>query len=314
MANRNGVLICGGLLVDRYMLVDKYPERGEDGCITGSFNVVGGCTANIAKTVKNLGAVPYAVSFVGSDTAGSEIIDFMHRERLPVDCVRRTEGGTGYCMVFLEPDGERTFLTRKGCETEYSDSLICGSVANACSVVAVTGYYLLDDSSEQLTNRIRVLKGSGSKILFDPCPLVDKINKNRLEEMLSLSDVITPNKAEAKFLAGAKSPEQWALSYNVRGTSVIITEGGAGGCLYQYSKALRYDAIKADVLDTTGAGDSFTGAIAYALGKGMALDKAVALAASTAAVTASVKGPHCNFSISDLTPKAQATWKEHQSK
>ena len=317
MVDRSGILICGGLLLDRYILVDEYPVRGEDGFILESFDVVGGCTANIAKTVKNLRAVPYAVSYVGSDSAGSEVMDFMDREELPTDCVRRKEGRTGYCMVLLEPDGERTFLTCKGCETEYSDLLIFEPAASVCGVVAVTGYYLLDDSSEKLIGRISALKGSGSKVLFDPSPLVGKIDKRRLERMLSLSDVIMPNKAEAGFLAmstGHETPELWALAHSKGGTCIVITDGSAGGCLYQNGKSHRYDAVKTNALDTTGAGDSFTGAIAYSLAHGVPPEKAVLLAAAAAAATASAKGPHCDFSISDLAPEAQSIWKEYQPK
>lgn len=306
------ILICGGLLIDRYMLVDRYPARGEDGYILESLDVVGGCTVNMAKTVKNLGAAPYMVSYIGDDRWGKKLSDFMISEGFPRDCVREKAGSTGYCLVFLEPDGERTFLTSIGCEAEYSDSLIAESAGNDCGVAAVTGYYLLDATSAALINRLKEFKRGGMRIVFDPSPLADKIKADHLRDILSLSDVVVPNKTEAEFIAaleGYDRPEQWALSISARGASVIITDGSAGGALYQCGTKTPYSAVNANVVDTTGAGDSFTAAIACSLLSDIPLEKAVILAASTAAVTASVKGPHGDFDISCLTVEARNIWK-----
>ena len=281
------ILICGGLLIDRYLQIDKYPWRGGDGYILDSFDVVGGCAVNIAKTVKNLGAKPYIVSFVGNDSHGDKIMGFMQEEQFDLDCVRRTDGNTGYCFVFLEPDGERTFLTYKGCETEYTDELIPKGAADSCTVAAVTGYYLLDSSSRILVGRLKKLKKRGVKIVFDPSPLVDKIEKSCLEDILSISDVITPNETEAEYLAGFEKGD----------AAVIITRGADGGTLYEKVKTIHYKAAVVDVVDTTGAGDSFTGAIAWALAKGIPLEKGVLVAASAAGYVASIKGPHGDFDI-----------------
>jgi len=297
------ILICGGLLIDKYLVLDKYPARGGDGYVLENFDTVGGCAVNIAKTVKALGANPIIVSVLGSDHRGEMIMDFMRKERLPLDCVKQENGNTGYCFVFLEPDGERTFLTHKGCETEFTDSLISMDTENSCPVAAVTGYYLLDDSSKRLIDRLKGVKSRGCKIVFDPCPLADKIDAAYLDEMLTLSDIIVPNEAEANFLAdfkGEKTPEQWALSCNKRAVSVVIKKGAAGGTLYESGEKTRYTAANVNVVDTTGAGDSFTGAIAYAAGKRIPLEEAVTLAAQVAGRTVSIRGPHGEFNIGEI--------------
>ena len=294
------ILIFGGLIIDRYLLVDRYPERGGDGTITDSFDTVGGCAVNIAVTVKNLGAVPYVVSAIGNDLWGDEIMQFMQERQLPVNCVKRAEGHTGYCLVFLEPDGERTFLTYKGCEAEYADALISGAVFDDCLIAVVTGYCLLDASSQKWIEKFKALKSKGSLIIFDPSPMVDKIDKSYVSEMMSICDVLTPNESEAKILAGKKTPEQWARSCNDNDISVIIKKGADGGVLYQKGAQIPYDAIDVHAIDTTGAGDSFTGAVAYALANKIPLEKGVLLAAEAAAITTTIKGPNGTFKMNEM--------------
>ena len=299
----SNILIYGGLLIDRYLIVDRYPAPGGDGFILDSADMVGGCAVNIAKAVKNLGGVPFIVSAVGNDHWGGTIMSYMQKERLPADCIRRTEGNTGYCFVFLEPNGERTFLTSKGCETEYTDTLVPKDTEDACRVAAVTGYYLLGDTSGMVTDRLRGFKRGGGKIVFDPCPLADKIKASYLDDMIGLSDVIAPNGQEARFLAGSQgyeTPKQWALSCNQRGKSVIIKEGADGGTLYENGESTPYAAACAKTVDTTGAGDAFTGVIAYAVSEGIPLGEAVALAARAAGIIVSVKGPHGAFDMEAL--------------
>ena len=289
------MLICGGLLIDRYVTVDRFPARGGDGYITDSFDVVGGCALNMAKAARSLGAEPHIASFLGNDAWSIMISDFMEKERLPMDCIGQMRGSTGHCVVFLEPDGERTFLTRKGCEAEYDDSLIPGLPYGGYSVCAVTGYYLLDGTSGKLVDRLRELKDGGCPIVFDPGPLVDKIDESLVRRILGLCYVVTPNVAEAEALAGIQGEagaEAWAKSLSGKGCAVIITKGGDGGDLYQNGVKTAYAAEKTDIVDTTGAGDGFTGAIAHALGTGMPLEKGVKLAARTAGLVASVRGPH----------------------
>ena len=60
-------IIFGGLVVDKYFDIESYPDRGQDGFITGEAAFVGGCAINIAATINNLGGRAHVVSDVGSE-------------------------------------------------------------------------------------------------------------------------------------------------------------------------------------------------------------------------------------------------------
>jgi sugar/nucleoside kinase (ribokinase family) len=224
----------------------------------------------------------------------------MEEQKLPLHCVKETEEETGYCLVFLESDGERTFLTAKGIEGYFSVKLVPEEVEKNCNVAAITGYYLLDETSEELVYYLRKLKEMGYKIILDPSPLVENIDGKILEAVVELSDLLTPNIQEAEFLASTQNVEDWALENNALGKDIIIKRGSSGGELFLSGKKIPYAPFPVHAVDTTGAGDSFTGAIAYCMSKGIGLDRAVTIAAACASMVTTIKGPHGDFDIGEL--------------
>ena len=109
-------LILGGLVPDVYYSVSRWPDRGQDGFISDENVVVGGCAVNMAVTAENLGLRAHVVSCVGEDEIGGRMDGYLKEHGLSRRLIRRTGGVSGKCLVFVEPDGERTFLTRKGAE------------------------------------------------------------------------------------------------------------------------------------------------------------------------------------------------------
>ncbi|MFR1234094.1 MAG: carbohydrate kinase family protein [Evtepia gabavorous] len=137
------ILLFGGLLLDHYFSVDRWPQRGQDGYVVGQARFVGGCAANMAVTIHNLGGHPHVVSCVGSDRSGETIQRYWREHGLSQRFILETEGETGSCLVFSEPNGERTFLTRKGVELSFPADLAEAVLLCEPAWAGVTGYYLL---------------------------------------------------------------------------------------------------------------------------------------------------------------------------
>ena len=114
--------------------------------------------------------------------------------------IRRTEGVSGKCLVFVEPDGERTFLTRKGAEGCFRRNWRKRFFRERYAAAGVTGYYLLNDDAERIMAVIEELFRRGTKILFDPSPLADAIRPDILRRMAEVSHIMTPNVTELKVL------------------------------------------------------------------------------------------------------------------
>lgn len=282
------IVIFGGLLLDRYFHIDRWPQRGQDGFFDREASFVGGCAINMAVTIHNLGGSAHVVSCLGSDPVSAEIRAYLDRHALSQALIHPVEGTAGSCLVFLEPDGERTFLTRKGVEGAFPAQLADRVKALSPAWAGVTGYYLLGEDAPLILDCLEQLHRSGTKILFDPSPLVGDIRPDLLVRMAALSDVLTPNTAELSALGG----EEGLPGLVAARKTVLLKHGAQGGSVYSSGETFNYASVRCEAVDTTGAGDSFSGALLYAISNHYPLTQSVELAARCAAKTVQLRGPH----------------------
>ena len=290
----NECYLFGGLIMDCYYAIDALPERGQDGFITAEKMMAGGCAVNMAVTIENLGGRAHVISGMGDDPTSVSLMDYMNRHRLSTKFIETVEGKVGKCLVFLEPDGERTFLTSKGAEGVFSEALSERIKKEVPSVAGVTGYYLLNDDSERVLQTLEYLHFKGTKILFDPSPLVSSINDGQLGRIIRISDVMTPNTVELEYLNNFTSLNEYAA----RGKTAVVKSGSDGGAVYSPNGSFRYkSAPVSEVVDTTGAGDSFAGALLFSMMYDIPLENTIELAAKCASKTVEIDGPHGFWSL-----------------
>lgn len=288
-------LIFGGLVMDCYYEIDEWPRHGQDVMLNSETYRVGGCAVNMAVTVKNLGGKASVISSVGNDEIGRKLIDYMIGHGLSSDFVKIVDEPSGKCFVFLEPDGERTFMTQKGAEGVFSEALASAAAFRRPAAAGVTGYYLLDRDADRVMDCLEKLHECGTKILFDPSPLVGEIREDLLQRILDISSVITPNNVELEVIEKIM-PVELATK---NGTMVVIKAGASGGTvcygdpkLPGIMRSLEYKAEQVTAVDTTGAGDSFAGALLYAMMNDLSIRESVELAARCASKTVTIEGPH----------------------
>ena len=294
-------LIFGGLVMDYYYEIDRWPDRAQDAFINSESLRVGGCAVNMAVTVKNLGTEASVISGIGKDDVGRHLESYMIEHGLSTDMMWQTDEVSGKCLVFLEPDGERTFLTQKGAEGIFTEEMKEAAIASEAKVVGVTGYYLLDRNADIVMDCLESLHENGCRILFDPSPLVGDIDSELLRRVLKISYMITPNTVEAELIEKICRISELI----VQGTVVIKKDGSRGGSVYfktpdsEEIETFDYEAVKCKVADTTGAGDSFAGALLFGLLKDMDIREAVSLAVRCAAKTVEIEGPHGFWTLGD---------------
>lgn len=296
------VLLLGGLLMDRYLLTKAYPQRGQDALITRQFQRPGGCPFNVAVTLQGLGVEPLLWSALSDDEMGRELSRALDARGLSREAVYPLPGGdTGYCVIVLDEEGERTFFTYRGCEGHF-DAGRAGALLGEIEMVYVTGIYLLYPEWSRLAVAfIEELAGAGVPVLLDPGPLVLEMEPELLRRVVLAADFITPSTDEVGAMEAALGIEglvRRVLAHGAR--AVLETRGSAGAVVHTMTGAVEIPAYPAGVVDTTGTGDSFAaGFMAGYLDHGDIL-AAAREGSACGSLTAEAMGPHRVFGWAEV--------------
>ena len=304
MNNHTRVLLLGGILVDRYFEISHYPAAGQDTLIHDAYDRVGGCAINVAVTLQNLGCIPYIVNQVGKDPLGNLITRYVSSLSLPNDCMKESIGGkSGYCLTMLDPVGERTFFTYKGCETIFSPDMLPEALLSQIDFVYITGYYLLNQQTAAAVLDLAArLKENNCPILFDPGPLVGAMDAALLRQLIGLSDWMIPNAFELELIQKKLGLSGDAVK-SLQGlgcTHLALKKGSQGVEMITPEERFSVNSYTIQAVDTSGAGDSFAGGFIYGLASGQSVRQAAVLANACGAYTATLEGPHGCFTLSEL--------------
>jgi sugar/nucleoside kinase (ribokinase family) len=305
MADQKQILLFGGIIVDQYVLVDSSPVKGGDALISESFVRVGGCAINVGSALHNLGMRPHIVSTVGDNAWGRQIRDYLRKRQFSERAIRFAEGrDSGYCISIVDKDGERTFLTYKGCEAEFHSGMIPGDLCEQASLVYVTGYYLLaPEYAGEIVRQLTKLKEAGAFLVFDPGPLAASIREDILLAVLRIADLLLPNESEwdilGRKLNWKREDDSHVRELGIR--HVVLKKGSRGVEVRTGRDCYTVPPFQVDSVDTTGAGDSFAGGLLYGLSAGYDLRQSVVIASACGAIATTFLGPHGEFTFQDVT-------------
>ena len=223
-------LLLGGVILDRYFEVERYPQAGSDALIRRAYERVGGCCLNVAITLKNLGGRPSIANMVGDDEIGLKIASYIKGAGLGMTCMQTALGRqSGYCLNILDASGERTFFTLKGCEAELPPEVAALPRPVGFAFAYVTGYFLLNrQTAGAVLALVDGLRLDGCKVLFDPGALVGEIDPALLRGILQRSDWITPNSGELVILQERLGVEQPATFFELGLTGIVLKKGSQG--------------------------------------------------------------------------------------
>ena len=253
------IVVIGSANTDLVVKTDRMPSPGET-ILGGSFMMSGGGKgANQAVAASRLGGEVTFVARVGNDLFGERALAGYRAERLDVRHVTRDA---------TVPSGV---------------ALICVDGAAENSIVVAPG------ANEPAVMRgAEVAERHGVRVILNPAPAAVIP-----DELLRRCYLLTPNRGECAMLTGmpvadAAGAERAADALLARGVRhVVVTLGSEGALVKGAESCERVAARRVEAVDTTGAGDTFNGALAVALSEGRPLSEAVrfATAASAIAVT-----------------------------
>ncbi|MGI8576862.1 MAG: PfkB family carbohydrate kinase [Nocardioidaceae bacterium] len=254
------LILVGSVIADVSLSVAELPERGGD-ILAGSAVVQAGGGFVVLFAGRSLGLPAVLAGRIGQGPFGDKVA--LALNRLDVDIsLPRAEQDTGFCIGLIEPDGERTFVTSPGAEAALTVDELRGIRPRRDDAIYVSGYELAyPDSGPAIATWITEIPDS-VLLALDPGPLVDNVSENLLATVLARTNVLTLNAREARLMGGATNPGGLLLERLATDALVVFRDGARGCTLFGRSLAdMHVPAPKVDVVDTTGAGDTHTGAL-----------------------------------------------------
>jgi sugar/nucleoside kinase (ribokinase family) len=255
------VLCIGDVMLDVIARINVSPQKINFGSDTASriSTSSGGAAGNVAAWLTRTDARSTIISHVGDDPAGAAIVsEFDALGVAHGDLVIPGET-SGVVVVLVDSSGERTMFPDKGANS----SLTIADLPDLSTFQAVyiSGYALLNPlARDGVLAMIEKIKADGLPIYFDPASVgsMKDVTDNELHTWFSLMDVLLLNEEESIYLTGSVDIER-ALDYLLDFSEVVVIKRGSAGAI---AKTRGYDsislpAVATNVVDTTGAGDSF---------------------------------------------------------
>ena len=243
--------------------------------VGGFQKAAGGAPANVACTVAKLGGSSAFIGKLGTDAFGDYLVETLKQVGVGTQYVSRTdEANTALAFVSLQADGSRDFsFYRK----PSADMLLAESDIDACHFEAGD---LLHFGSVDLIEApvkyaqmkaIEAVKQSGGMISFDPnvrLPLWNSSEECRrtILEFIPRSHLVKVSDEELTFISGIEDEAAAIASLFVGDViHVLYTRGASGATWYTKTDSISVPGLSVHAVDTTGAGDSFIGALLYQL-------------------------------------------------
>jgi len=249
----------------------------------------GGKAANVALLAARLGRRAHLLGAVGNDDLAEQALAPLREAGVVLDGVLHHAAATGVAMVLVPPDGKKRIVSAGEANFCFDHAAI--EALKEVVAAAVAGSVLVCDyeiTPQAVSCGVAAAHAQGLRVVIDPS-FPDKVPHADLR----LAYALTPNAEEATALVGIRDRSDDALVAAARalaacGPPVVCIKLDHGGCLFYHdSQPWHVPAAPVDVVDTTGAGDAFSGAFAVALLDGASVSDAVlcAVAASEVAVT-----------------------------
>lgn len=286
----NKVIVIGSYNTDLTIKTHKLPAPGET-IIGGRFSEGGGGKgANQAVAAARAGANVIFIARVGDDALGKEGVRRMADEKINIKyIVQDKETPTGVAFITVDEKGENSIVVASGANSKLGPD----DISLVEKEMSPSDVLLIQLESPLETVRYSVKRGRelGLKVILNPAPAA-ALNGDILKNV----DIITPNAVEAEMMTGIKimdieSMKAAAQSFFEFGIScVVLTLGSKGIFIGTPDYQEWVPAYKVKAVDSTGAGDVFSGALAAYVAEGMPVENAAKLACVSASISVTKMG------------------------
>ncbi|MFH5878910.1 ribokinase [Arthrobacter sp. NA-172] len=297
------IVVVGSLNADLTIYCERLPLPGETVHGNGFAVNPGGKSANQAVAASKLGGTVTLIGAVGDDPNGAMLLASTEGAGVDVSRVRRSaEVATGVAVIAVDAHGENNIIISAGANGTLAPADVSADAFDDAAVLCLC----LEVALETVEAAAKTAHDAGATVLLNLSPYAEIP-----QSLANLSDVLLVNAHEASmFLGDAETPHPGApaiawepvrAQFAERGLERVLVTLGSHGSVVLDSLAAPGEQIsriaptKVNAVDTTGAGDAFTGAVAARLAAGETLAEAAAFASVAAALATTKKGTQAAY-------------------
>ncbi len=276
--------VTADVLVKR---VDALPKAGTLSGIDNVFMLPGGCAVNAAIDLKKLGADISLSCLIGNDGFGSMLLTKFKEVGLDTKgVIVSNDVSTTVSIVLINSNGERSFLYNPGSAAVFTKEHIDKKLTDEADIIFVAGEMLLPSfEGKDLAEFFSEMRSKGKITVMDTAWDKDGKWLERIKDALPFTDLFMPSREEAELISGKTDPDEIADFFFDCGCRSVIIKLGKEGALICPERETRFRqgcAPCREVVDTTGAGDSFCAGFLFGISNGWSFERSARFASCVA--------------------------------
>lgn len=283
------ICVIGSLNMDLVVNVDAMPKPGQTIIGSNFKEVPGGKGANQAVAMARLNGNVSMIGKVGEDGFGQTLINSLKNDKVDTTYIQITKGSTGVALITVDKNAQNSIVVSPGANFEVKEEDIDNNIK------AIENSEIVVLQLETPLNTIKYALNKAKELnkytILNPAPAV-KLD----DEIIKNVDLLTPNETELEIISGVsieteediQKAAQIMIEKGVK--ELIVTLGSKGSLYINKEKSMFKKAYKVEAVDTTAAGDSYTGALAVALSQDKGIADAMDFASKVGALSVLKEG------------------------
>ena len=283
------ICVIGSLNMDLVVNVDTMPKPGQTIIGSNFKEVPGGKGANQAVAMARLNGNVSMIGKVGEDGFGQTLINSLKNDKVDTTYIQTAKGATGVALITVDKNAQNSIVVSPGANFEVKEDDIDNNIE------AIKNSDIVVLQLETPLNTIKYALNKAKKLnkytILNPAPAV-KLD----DEIIKNVDLLTPNETELEIISGVsieteediQKAAQIMIEKGVK--ELIVTLGSKGSLYINKEKSMFKKAYKVEAVDTTAAGDSYTGALAVALSQDKNIEDAMDFASKVGALSVLKEG------------------------
>ena len=285
------LLDFGSLNIDHVYRLERMVREGETIAAGEYQRNAGGKGLNQAIALRKAGAEVFMAGAVGQE--GGFLLQFLAEQGVDTRHVRTLDAPTGHALIQVDGEGRNCIIVYGG-----ANRLITPEMADSILDSFAPGdYVLLQNEISPLGHILRSAHERGLRIIINPSPITQEL----LHAPLHLTDWLILNETEGHELSGQTQADAIldALIKRYPGCRFVLTLGEAGSIYADSARRVKQPAFTVPAVDTTAAGDTFTGYFLESVMKGETVERALLRASKASSITVSRPGAGQSIPCSD---------------